>query len=224
MKNRAQTLVVFVTIIWVSIQVAKTQTPDGYELLENTLSPNERYGVLYSTEEDFNEKEFPPNLLVRLNPYRLLAEIRPGTRPQATLELHAEWNGNSCVALYQFRTWGLFNLWIYKLEKNDSVIKQNVLEAAREIFRKDIRERLLKKYPEETEAIIFVSPEGEESPKPDFEFRGHQLLLNLFAENKPNLAPGPHWTAKLQATWDIETGKFIKVQLVPYAIELRKNR
>jgi len=48
------------------------------------------------------------------------------------------------------------------------------------------------------------------------------LLLNLYAENKPNLAPGPIWSAQLRATWNLDTGKFEKVDFPPGEIGIRK--
>jgi len=57
-----------------------------------------------------------------------------------------------------------------------------------------------------------------------FEFKDHKLLLNIFADNKPNLAPGPHWTAELHAIWNLDTGKFEKVDFQPSKIEMRKEQ
>jgi len=46
--------------------------------------------------------------------------------------------------------------------------------------------------------------------------------LNIFAENKPNLAPGPVWSAELQAVWDLDKAKFDKVDFRPGEISIRK--
>jgi hypothetical protein len=48
------------------------------------------------------------------------------------------------------------------------------------------------------------------------------LLLNISAENKPNLAPGPVWSAQLHAIWDLDRGKFEKVDFEPGEIRVRK--
>ena len=47
------------------------------------------------------------------------------------------------------------------------------------------------------------------------------MLLNLNADNKPNLAGGPHWTAELHAVWNLDTGKFDKVDFKPGEISDR---
>ncbi len=189
--------------------------PDGYEIGEKSLSPDGRYALLYPDRSAPPDQE-PPNLLVQLDPYKVLAEIRPGVPQGATMEVFAEWNGNTTVAIHQFRRWGLTGLWVYELEGDKVTRVHPVLDEARKIFLQDIRKRLLEKFPTETETIIFISSEDAESP--DFVFRGRKLDLNLSADNKPNLAPGPHWTARMRATWDLDAGKFERVEFLPGAI------
>jgi hypothetical protein len=55
-----------------------------------------------------------------------------------------------------------------------------------------------------------------------FEFNDHKLLLNIFAENRPNLAPGPHWSAELHGAWDLDKARFDKVEFRPGEISIRK--
>jgi len=47
-------------------------------------------------------------------------------------------------------------------------------------------------------------------------------LLNISAENKPNLAPGPVWSAELHGIWDLGKAKFDKVDFKPGEISVRK--
>ena len=217
--------------------------PEGYELNEDTRSPDGRYGLLYP--DGPNDKELP-NLLVQLKPYKVLAEIRPGVPQGATMEVSTTWSGNSTVAVHQFRQWGLTGLWVYELDGATVKRVHSVLDAVRKVFQKDFQERVLKKYPKETETIIFVSGEGEEhqrdsatdrgpdegvagrqpersgvNPVPEFAFKGRKLVLNLFADNKPNLAPGVHWYATLKGAWNLDTGKLEDVVLTPGEVEIR---
>jgi len=192
--------------------------PEGYELPEDTQSPDGRYALLYP--EGSSDKN-PPNLLVQLKPYKVLAEIRPGVPRGATLEVFTTWSGNETVAVHQFRKWGLVGLWVYELDGDKVKRVHPVLEEVRKVFRKDFQERVRKKYPKEEETIIFVSGEGEENPVPEFEFKGRKLALNFFADNKPNLAPGVHWNATLKADWNLDTGKLENSKLTPGVVEIR---
>ena len=48
--------------------------PKGYELGEQSLSPNGRFAILYPIRGD-ESAELPPNLLVCLKPYSVLTRI-----------------------------------------------------------------------------------------------------------------------------------------------------
>lgn len=202
---------------WVAGSLCAADLPDGYELGEDTLSPDGRYALLYPEEP--GDKE-PPNLLVQLTPYKVLAEIRPGVPQGATMGVSTTWNGNSTVAVHQTRAWGLAGLRVYELDGDTVKRVHPVLDAVRRVFHKDFQERVRQKYPNEAETIIFVSEENED-PVPEFAFQGRKVVLNLFADNKPNLAPGVHWQAALKAAWNLDTGKLEDVVLTPGKLEIR---
>jgi hypothetical protein len=63
---------------------------------------------------------------------------------------------------------------------------------------------------------------ADDSEVKNFEFKDHKLLLNISAENKPNLAPGPVWSAELHGVWDLDKAKFDKVDFKPGEISVRK--
>src|SRR4029079_302478 len=90
------------------------------------------------------------------------------------------------------------------------------------LFDHDFRERFLSKYPDEKgSGVIFVTKGEGPASKPELEFKGRKMLLNLFADNKPNLSTTPHWTASLHAVWNLDTVDFDKVDFQPGPIELR---
>lgn len=196
--------------------------PKNYELVERTLSPDGRFGMLFPRRHDTDET-YPPNLLVRLRPYKVLAEISPGLPDGATTDLGVTWSGNQTVAIHHFRRWGLVNLWVYDLADERVIRRQDVMGPAREIFLRDLRKRLLARFPDEPETVILVSDEGEEEPATEYAFEGRRLRLNLRADNKPNLAGGPHWSATLKATWDLDHERFRDVKLTPGPVEVRPN-
>ena len=172
---------------------------------------------------DDKAEQYPPNLLVRLKPYSLLAKLnKNGVPSNASLEINATWQGNSTVAIWEYHRWGLVDLTIYEIE-NDRVKRvHHVFAEAKKIFERDIRSRLLKKHPKESDAVIITSGESKSSSRPDFKFDDRKVLLYLEAANKPNLAPGPTWGAELDAVWDLDTGKFEKVDLHGEEIGFRK--
>ena len=219
---------------------AVAEIPSGYEICQNepahrpvaglekseehekTISPDGRFAVLCPVRDEKSER-YPPNLLVRLKPYAVLAKLnKDGVPSNASLELNATWHGNSTVAIWEYHRWGLVDLSIYEIE-NDRVKRvQHVFDEAKKVFERDIRSRLLKKYPKESATFVITSGESKSSPRPDFKFDGRKVLLYLEAANKPNLAPGPTWSAELDAVWNLDTGKFDKADLHPEEIGFRK--
>ncbi len=123
-------------------------------------------------------------------------------------------------AIWEERKWGIGDLSVYEIE-NDKVKRTHpVFKEARKYFERDFHQRFLKKYPGEHDGFTFVSDEDQPG-KRNFQFKGRKLEIYLSADNKPNLAPGPHWSAELVATWNLDTARFDKVDFRPGEIEVR---
>ena len=197
--------------------------PEGYEIGEKSLSPNGRFAILYPILGDDSAK-LPPNLLVCLKPYSVLTRLgTEGGRWQgARGQPLAKWNGNSMVAIWFAARWGIEDLAIYEIKPDEIKRIQPVWRAVYALFDRDFRRRFLSKYPDEKgSGISFVSKSEGPDSQPEFEFKGHKMLLNLFADNKPNLSVTPHWTASLHAVWNLDTAELEKVDFRPGPIELR---
>jgi len=206
-----------------AVQADTSEIPKGYELGEESVSPEGRFALLYPVQDiDTLEVAAVPNVLVRLKPYAVLKEIGDeGVSRGRRGEPRALWENNSVVAIWIAAKWGSADLWIYEIE-NDKVKRVHpVFQAARKYFDRDFHERFLKKYPKESDNFTFVSDGNDERAVKEIEFKGRKVLLNLFADNKPNLAGGPHWTAELHAVWNLDTAKFEKVDFRPGQISDR---
>jgi hypothetical protein len=197
--------------------------PKGYVVGTESVSPNGRFAILYPVRGD-NDADLPPNLLVCLAPYAVLTTIgtEGGRWEGARGQPLARWYGNSLVAIWVAQKWGIEDLAIYEIERDAIKRIQPVWRQVRLLFDRDFKERFLKNYPDEKgSGVIFVSQADVPDSKPEFEFKGRTLLLNLFADNKPNLSTTPHWTASLHAVWNLDKVDFDKVDFRPGPIELR---
>jgi hypothetical protein len=198
------------------------EVPKEYEVGEDTISPDGRFAILYPVRNE-ESGDRPSNLLVRLKPYAILKELEDeqgGYWKGMRGEPRAMWNGNSMVAIWHAHKWGNEDLAVYEIE-NDKVKRvQKIWPQVVKYFDRDFHTRFLKKYPKESDNYTFVSDDPDVK---NFEFKDHKLLLNIFADNKPNLAGGPHWTAELHAIWNLDTGKFDKVDFRPAKIEVRNS-
>ncbi len=204
---------------------AKTypEVPKQYEVGEDTISPDGRFANLYPIrDEDSNEDSMLPNLLVRLKPYAVLKEIETGdgvTWKGGRGASDAKWNGNDWVAVGHHRKWGDEDLVVYEIANDKIKREEKIWPDVVKYFDRDWQRRYLKKYPSEKDSYTF---RADDPDVVTFEFKDHKLSLNIFAENRPNLAPGPHWSAELHGIWDLDKAKFDKVDFKPGEISIRK--
>jgi hypothetical protein len=202
---------------------AKTypEVPKQYEVGEDTISPDRRFGILYPVrDENSNEGPAFPNVLVRLKPYEVIKEldIDPAWKGMRGSPA-AKWDGNQFVAIWREMKWGNEDLVVYELANDRIKREEKIWPEVVKYFDRDFHQRFLKKYPKESNSYTFVA---DNSDLKSFEFEDHKLLLNISAENKPNLAPGPVWSAELHGIWDLDKAKFDKVDFRPGEISVRK--
>jgi hypothetical protein len=205
---------------------AKTypEVPKEYEVGEDTISPDGRFAILYPVrDEDSNVDPGLPNLLVRLKPYAGLKEIERGdgvTWKGGRGSLAAKWNGNQFVAMWREMKWGNEDLVVYELSNDKVKREEKIWPEVVKYFDRDWKTRFLKKYPKE--ADDHYTFRADDPDLKNFEFKDETLLLDIQAENKPNLAPGPIWSAELHAIWNLKSGKFDKIDFKPGEISVRK--
>ncbi len=202
---------------------AKTypEVPKQYEVGEDTISPDGRFAILYPVrDENSNEGPAFPNVLVRLKPYKVIKEldIDPAWKGMRGSPA-AKWNGSQFVAIWREMKWGNEDLVVYELANDKVKREEKIWPEVIKYFDRDFHQRFLKKYPKESDSYTFVA---DNSDLKSFEFKDHKLLLNISAENKPNLAPGPIWSAELHGIWDLDKAKFDKVDFKPGEISVRK--
>jgi hypothetical protein len=195
--------------------------PKQYEVGEDTISPDGRFAILYPVRhEDSNEGPSFPNVLVRLKPYEVIKEldVDPAWKEMRGSPA-AEWGGNQFVAIWRQMKWGNEDLVVYELVNDKVKREEKIWPEVVKYFDRDFHQRFLKKYPKESDSYTFMA---DNSDVKSFEFKDHKLLLNISAENKPNLAPGPVWSAELHGIWDLDKAKFDKVDFKPGEISVRK--
>jgi len=79
-----------------------SEIPKGYEVGEQTISPDGRFALVYPMQDpDTLEVAQLPNLLVRLKPYKVLLEIDESVPLGRHGAPAAEWNGNEFVAVWR---------------------------------------------------------------------------------------------------------------------------
>ncbi len=199
-----------------------SEIPKGYEVGEKSVSPDGRFAILYPVrDQETNATPDLMNVLVRLKPYAVLQEIGEEPCFQGMRGApQARWNGSSVVAIWLSQKWGNTDLVIYEIESDKVKRIEKIWPEVVKIFEKDFHDRFLKKYPKEDDSFTFVSDEDSDWGH-NLVFKDRKVTLKVFADNKPNLAGGPHWTAALHATWNLDTARFEKVDFKPGMISDR---
>jgi hypothetical protein len=200
------------------------EVPKEYEVGEDTISPDGRFAILYPVrDEDSNQGPAFPNVLVRLKPYEVIKELDIGPAWKGMRgEPKATWGGNEFVAIWKQMKWGKEDLVVYEIV-NDKIKREEtkIWPEVVKYFDRDWKGRFLKKYPKEANDRYFFT--SDDSEFKNFEFKDDTLLLDIRAENNPNLAPGPHWSAELRGVWNLKQTKFEKIDFRPGKIEVRKQ-
>lgn len=187
---------------------------------EETISSDGRFALVYPVQDpDTLEVAELPNLLVQLKPYKVVLEIDESAPLGRRGAPAAKWNENDFVAIWRQMKWGIENLVVYEIANDKVKRTEKIWPQVVKYFDRDFHERFLKQYPKESDSYTFVSDDADVKT---FEFKGDTLVLDIRAENKPNLAPGPIWSAELRAVWDLKSDKFDKIDFIPGEISVRK--
>src|SRR6266542_1585633 len=203
-----RTRILFATLFFVSSVIVRAQeesasptaeeksypeVPKEYEVGKETVSPNGRLAILYPVRNEDSNED--PGLP------NLLVRLKPyAVLQEIERGDGVTWKGGRGAADAKWNGNDWVAVWHHrKWGDEDMVVYEIAKDQDSYTFRAD---------------------------NPDvvtFEFKGRSLSLNILAENRPNLAPGPHWSAELHAVWNLDKAKFEKVDFKPGEIEVRKQ-
>jgi hypothetical protein len=135
---------------------AKTypKVPKQYEVGEDTISPDGRFGILYPVrDENSNEGPAFPNVLARLKPYEVIKELDldPSWKGMRGAP-GAKWGGNQFVAIWRQMKWGNEDLVVYELANDKIKREEKIWPEVVKYFDRDFHQRFLKKYPKESDS------------------------------------------------------------------------
>ena len=114
----------------------------NYMVLKSSVSPGEKFALIYPTRE-FSESKEAKNFLVALNPFRVLVTL-PTDTPYFDEKNHsalgAEWSGDGSTVLITLDSkWGPADIWLVELADDKVKRMTNLLEKVRELLRPKFR-------------------------------------------------------------------------------------
>jgi hypothetical protein len=185
----------------------------NYLVARSTMSPDEKFAVIYPTLE-FSESKEAKDLLVALKPFSVLAPL-PTKEPYFQNKNHgamgADWSSDGRATLITLDSkWGPADVFLVELSGDKVKRITNVLEKVRELLRP--RFRAAKPKPEaynDANEFVFEEEEGGAC-----NFAGNRLVkIYTKATNDPKGGSKRPWRVLVQAEWDIAQARFVSQKI-----------
>jgi len=186
-----------------------------YLIAKATVSPNEKFAVIYPTLE-FSESKEAKNFLVALKPFRVLATLPADElyfQDQSHGGVGADWSGDGSSALITFDgKWGPRDVFLVEFADDNVKRITNMLEKLRELLRPKFR--AAKPRPEAyNDAYEFIFEEEEGGA---CSFEGNRLVkVYTKVTNDPKGMSKRQWRVLVKADWDIAQAKFTSQRITP---------
>jgi hypothetical protein len=187
----------------------------NYLVLKSSVSPGEKFALIYPTLE-FSESKEAKNFLVALNPFRVLAPLptdSPYFDEKSDSALGAEWSEDGSMALITLDSkWGPADIWLVELTDEKVKRMTNLLEKVRELLRP--RFRAAKPKPDAyNDSIEFIFEEEEGGA---CQFAPNRLVkIYTKVTNDPKRISKRPWRVLVDAEWDIAQAKFVSQKITP---------
>lgn len=187
----------------------------NYLVARSTISPDEKFAVIYPTLE-FSESKEAKDFLVALNPFRMLAPL-PTKYPYFQNESHggvgADWASDGRAALITLDSkWGPGDVFLVELSGGEVKRITNLLEKVRELLKPKFR--ATKPKPEAYNDVVDFIFEEEEGGACNFEGKG-VVKIYTRATNDPKGMSKRAWRVLVKAEWDIAQAKFTSQKVTP---------
>lgn len=187
----------------------------NYLISKSTMSPEEKFAVIYPTL-DFSESKEAKDLLVALKPFSVLAPL-PTDEPyfdhKSNSALGADWSGDGSKVLITLDgKWGALDVFLVELSGDKVKRITNLLEKARALARPKFR--AAKPKPEAyNKALEFIFEEEEGGP---CQFHGNDRVdVYVKVTNDPKGDTKRPWRVLIKAQWDIAQAKFTSEKVTP---------
>jgi hypothetical protein len=185
----------------------------NYLIARNTVSPDQKFGVIYPTLE-FSESKEAKDLFVALNPFKVLAPL-PTKYPYFQNQNHggigADWDGDGNAALITLDgKWGPRDVFLVELA-NDKVKRvTNLLEKTRELLRPKFQ--AAKPKPDRYNGLFEFIFDEEEGGACNFEPDGIVRVYTKASNDPKGISKRP-WRVLVDAKWDMAKAKFVSQKI-----------
>jgi hypothetical protein len=182
-----------------------------YQILPNTISPNQRVAFIYPKSSRLDELEKYSLLLVVLKPFQTLCEIPRGNR---TLEHKARgyyaatWSVDSSTAVFVVGgRWGPEKVWVVALRDDRVANRTELTQVVRQEVLPDYKKSHAGRYNQYYDFVFNEDHDDTSSWKLDDS--GH-VIIDTTCTTDPKKGDPHRWTVRFKGTWNIALGKLIQ--------------
>ena len=212
--------------LYSSNQVPESPEPfpaiyQNYQILPGTISPDQRYALIYPKRSLLYGLKDYGLFLVALKPFRVLSQLPLGNSNLAEnvrCGFSSNWaKDSSAVVMIVESRWGAEKVSVVAL-KNGEVTRRTELTSR---VRKEVKSSFLaSKAPRYNDHYDFVFEEdsaSEDGSSPrqgwDLDNAGH-VLIDCICSTDPKGIDPQGWTVKFTGIWDIGKGTFLKKNIL----------
>jgi hypothetical protein len=187
-----------------------------YLVAKSTMSPDEKFAVIYPTL-DFSEEKEAKDFLVALKPFSVLGEL-PAEEPYFQNKNHggisAQWSKDNDVALIILESkWGPGDVFVVEMAGGKVKRTTNVLKKLTQLLLPKFRAAMPKKKAYNDNYQFIFEPGDDYEP---CTLGGNKTVqLNLSATNDPKSISDHPWRVRVKAEWDIARAKFTSLKITP---------
>lgn len=183
----------------------------GYKLEEGSVSPDRSFGVIYPDPRSGYENDvLGRNFLVALKQFRILAanEGFAYFGPHGNRQMAVEWTKNGAAALLLVEAkWGTVGATLFELREGRVTRRTDLMAEITKLLAPRFPKGKVAPY---NDRMLFTISGPDEW---DFSKDGKSVLIDIYGNTAPNLAPGKQWSASFKGTWSVPQSKWLEKKI-----------
>ena len=183
----------------------------AYEVEPDSVSPDGRFGVIFPNPRSGYENDvIGRNFLVALKPFRILAanEGFAYFGPHGNRQMAVEWTKDGAAALVVIAAkWGTVSATLFELREGRVTRRTDFMAEITKLLAPRFPKGKVEPY-NDSMLITITNPDEWKLSKD-----GQSVLIDIYGNTAPNLAPGKQWSASFKGKWSVPQGKWIETKI-----------
>lgn len=183
----------------------------GYEVDPDTVSADGRFGVIFpNPRSGYENNVLGRNFLVALKPFRILAanEGFAYFGPHGNRQMAVKWTKDGAAALVVIASkWGTVGATLFELREGRVTRRTDLMAEITKLLAPRFPKGKVEPY-NDSMLITITNPDEWKLTKD-----GQSVLIEIYGNTAPNLAPGKQWSASFKGKWSVPQGKWVDTKI-----------